>query len=584
MPDLPQGGSFLVQKTDPQAIFTPEDFTEEHRMIQRTVSRFVSDRILSRMEDLESQREGMIRELIAEAGELGLLGAEIPEAYDGTEMDKISSTIIAEEMARGGSFAMIHGAQTGIGSLPIVFFGNHQQKAKYLPRIVTGELIAAYALTEPGAGSDALSAKTRAVLSADGQYYLLNGAKQFITNAGMADLFIVYAKIDGDKFSAFIVEGNSEGLSTGLEEKKMGIKGSSTRSVYFEDVRVPAENQLFEIGRGHVVAFNILNMGRYKLAANAVGSAKYALELAAAYANERKQFGVAIAEFGLIKEKLAEMAVRIYAAESMAYRTGGLLEAILHRTETSGPEGGRNAARAIEAYATECSLNKVFATEVLAYVVDEGVQIHGGYGFIAEYPIERLYRDARIYRIFEGTNEVNRYLIPTLLLRRAVKGDLPLLDTLSQLRDRLRSEQRTRENPADLVEAARGVFLFALSTAWEKLQDKLLQQQEILGRFADLAIAVFAMESAWLRAQKAIDKDGPQSARRKTDLARIFIYSRFPAMSATANEVLQALAHGSEAAALQAELTRLVQYKPIDLIALRREVAGAVSQAGKYIV
>ncbi len=584
MPDLPQGGSFLVRKTDPQAIFTPEDFTEEHRMIQRTVSRFVSDRILSRMEELESQREGMIRELIAEAGELGLLGAEIPEAYDGVEMDKISSTIIAEEMARGGSFAMTHGAQTGIGSLPIVFFGNHEQKAKYLPRIVTGELIAAYALTEPGAGSDALSAKTRAVLSADGQYYILNGAKQFITNAGMADLFVVYAKIDGDKFSAFIVEGDSEGLSTGLEEKKMGIKGSSTRSVYFEDVRVPVENLLFEIGRGHVVAFNILNMGRYKLAANAVGSAKYALELAAAYANERKQFGMAIAEFGLIKEKLAEMATRIYAAESMAYRTGGLIEAIMHRTDTSGPQGGRNAARAIEAYAIECSLNKVFATEALAYVVDEGVQIHGGYGFIAEYPIERLYRDARIYRIFEGTNEVNRYLIPTLLLRRAVKGDLPLLDTLSQLRDRLRSEQRVRENPADLVEAARDVFLFALGTAWEKLQDNLLQQQEILGRFADLAIAVFAMESAWLRAQKAIDKDGPQSARRKTDLARIFLYSRLPAMTATANEVLCALTHGSEAAALQAELSRLVQFAPIDLIGLRREVAGAVSQAGKYIV
>lgn len=553
-------------------------------MIARTVSRFVADRILARMEALESQKEGMIRELMGEAGELGLLGAEIPEAYDGTAMDKISATIIAEEMARGGSFAMTHGGQTGIGSLPVVFFGTHEQKAKYLPRIVTGELVAAYALTEPGAGSDALSVQTRAVLSPDGRHYILNGAKQFITNAGMADLFIVYAKIDGDKFSAFIVDGHSEGLSTGQEEHKMGIKGSSTRSVYFEDVRVPVEDLLFESGRGHVVAFNILNMGRYKLAANAVGNAKFALELAAAYANERKQFGVAIAEFGLIKEKLAEMAARTYAAESMVYRTGGLLEAMLHSTDTSGPDGGRNAARAIETYAIECSLNKVFATEALAYVVDEGLQIHGGYGFIAEYPIERLYRDARIYRIFEGTNEINRYLIATLLLRKAANGDLPLFDTASRLRNDSRSEQPIRENPADLVQAAREVFLLVLESAWTRLGDTLRQQQEILGRIADLAIALYAMESSWLRAQKAVARDGARDAERKTLLARVFIHSGFPGLAAIAGEVLSALAPGTDTAPLLAELARLVQAAPVDLIGLRREVAGAVSQAGKYIV
>ena len=507
MSQLPKGGSFLVQSTDPQSVFTPEDFAEEHRMIEQTVTKFVADRILNRIEELESQKEGLIRELLEEAGELGLLGAEVPEQYDGFEMDKISSTVIAEGMGRAGSFAMTHGGQVGIGSLPIVFFGNHEQKTKYLPGIVTGESVGAYALTEPGAGSDALSAKSKAVLSADGKYYILNGAKQFITNAGMADIFIVYAKIDGDKFSAFIVEGGSEGLTTGLEEKKMGIKGSSTRTVYFEDVKVPVENLLFEIGRGHVVAFNILNMGRYKLAANAVGQAKFALELSAGYANERKQFGVPIAQFGMIKEKLAEMAIQIYAAESMVYRTGGLLEDIMHSLDTSGPDGGRVAAKGIEEYALECSLNKVFATEVTSFAVDEGVQIHGGYGFISEYPIERLYRDARIFRIFEGTNEINRVLIPTLLVRKASKGDLPLLEAAAEIKARLKSGMPTRESVEDLVQASKDIFLFVMGLAWEKAGEKLLKQQEILGRLADMVITAFAMECSWLRAQKAMGRE-----------------------------------------------------------------------------
>ncbi|MBF0474943.1 MAG: acyl-CoA dehydrogenase family protein [Deltaproteobacteria bacterium] len=584
MSELPKGGSFLVQATDPQSVFTPEDFTEEHRMIETTVSRFVSDRVLTRIDELESQREGLIRELLGEAGELGLLGAEIPEQYDGMEMDKISSTILAEGMGRAGSFAMTQGGQTGIGSLPIVFFGNHEQKSKYLPGIVTGELIGAYALTEPGAGSDALSIKTKAVLSPDGKYYILNGAKQFITNAGMADIFIVYAKIDGDKFSTFIVEGNSEGLSLGLEEKKMGIKGSSTRTVVLEDVKVPVENLLFEIARGHVVAFNILNLGRYKLAGNSVGNAKLALELSAGYANERRQFNVPIADFGLIKEKLAEMATRIYAAESMLYRTGGLIENIMHSVDTTGPDGGRVAAQAIEEYALECSLNKVFATEVLAYVVDEGVQIHGGYGVIAEYPIERLYRDARVYRIFEGTNEINRVLIPTLLIRKAGKGDLPLMEAAAQLRHRLESEVAVGENAGDAVQAARDIFLFVLGTAWEKLGQKLLKEQEILGRLADLTIAVFGMESSWLRAQKALARDGEDGAKRVTNLAKAFIYSTLPRLEVIAGEVLFALSDGTDLAAQQAALRKLVQYTPIDLIGLRRAIAAEISEAGKYIV
>lgn len=584
MTDLIKGGSFVFQSTPPQEIFTPEDFTEEHRMIARTVSRFVSERVLAQIDDLESQKEGLIRELLKEAGELGLLGADIPEEYYGTQLDKISSTIIAEEMGRAGSFAMTHGGQTGIGSLPIVFFGNEAQKSKYLPAIVSAEKIGAYALTEPGSGSDALAAKTKAVLSPDGQYYVLNGTKQFITNAGMADVFIVYAKIDGEKFSAFIVDGDSAGLSLGLEEKKMGIKGSSTRTVFLEDVKVPVENLLFEVGRGHVVAFNILNMGRYKLAANAVGNAKLALELSARYAGERKQFNRPIAEFGLIKEKLAEMGIRTYAAESMVYRTGGLIEEMMHSLDTSGPDGGRVVARGIEEYAVECSMNKVFCTEVQAYVVDEGVQIHGGYGFISEYPIERLYRDARIYRIFEGTNEINRALIPTTLLRRCLKGGLPLLEASSQLKTSLASGVQAREGAGELVQAAKDIFLFTLGTGWEKHGEALLKQQEILGRLADLAIGAYSMESAWLRAQKAAARDGNEAAKRKINMARAFIYSTIPRLGLTANEVLTALAEGSEMMALQADLAKLMRYTPINLIALKQEIAGDIVSAGKYIV
>ncbi len=582
--NFPKGGSFLLSPTDPQDIFTPEDFTEEHRMIAKMVDDFVTDKILANMEDLEGKKEGLIRELLQAAGELGLLGADIPEEYDGMDLDKISSTLIAEGMGRSGSFAMTQGGQTGIGSLPIVFFGNAEQKKKYLPGIVSGEKIGAYALTEPGAGSDALAAKTKAVLSTDGQFYILNGSKQFITSAGMADVFIVYAKIDGEKFTAFIVDGNSQGLSTGAEEKKMGIKGSSTRTVVFDDVKVPVENLLFEIGRGHVVAFNILNMGRYKLAANSVGHAKFALELSATYANERKQFNTPIANFGLIKEKLAEMAIRTYAIESMVYRTGGLLENILHSMDISGADGGQVAAKGIEEYALECSINKVFATEALAYVVDEGVQIHGGYGFISEYPIERLYRDARIYRIFEGTNEINRNLIPTTMMRRVTKGDLDLKQGIEKLNEQLKTGVKVREGVGDLVQAAKDIFLYSIGVGLDKYGDALLKQQEILGRLADLAMGAFAMESVWLRAQKALAKDGEAGSKLKNSLTEAFIYSNIGKLELIAKETLAALADGEALQALDIDLKKLVVYTPRNVIALRQEIATAVSAEGKYSV
>lgn len=584
MGELPKGGSFLLSQTDPGEVFTPEDFTQEHHMIFKMVTGFVEDNVLAHIEDLEAQKEGLIRQLLQAAGELGLLGADIPEEYDGFELDKISSTLIAEGMGRAGSFAMTHGGQTGIGSLPIVLFGTPEQKRKYLPGIVTGAKIGAYALTEPGSGSDALAAKTKAILSPDGKNYILNGTKQFITNAGMADVFIVYAKVDGDKFSAFIVDGDAEGLSTGAEEKKMGIKGSSTRTLILEDVKVPAENLLFQVGRGHVVAFNILNMGRYKLAANALGNAKFALELAAVYANERQQFNTPIAHFGLIKEKLAEMAIRIYVAESMVYRTGGLLDNMLQSLDTSGIQGGQAAAKGIEEYAVECSINKVMATEMQGYVVDEAVQIHGGYGFISEYPVERLYRDARIYRIFEGTNEINRTLIPTTLIRRAKKGDLALQEGMVKVEVQLKGTVPVRAGAAELVEAAKDLFLFTLGSGLKILGDSLLMQQEILGRLADLAIGAFAMESAWLRAQKALEREGQAAAKLKLTLAQAYSYGQIGTLRLAAEEALAAMTEGPDLVERLAQINRLCQYVPINKVALRQAIAAAVSEAGTYVV
>lgn len=584
MSSLPKGGSFLISQTNPQDIFTPEDFTDEHKLIFKTAAGFVNDKVLSRIEELESQKDGIIKELIEAAGELGLNGADVPEEYDGMEMDKISSTIIAECIGWGGSFAMTHGGQTGIGSMPIVMFGNHAQKEKYLPGIVSGEKIGAYALTETEAGSDALAAKTRAVLSPDGKNYILNGTKQFITNAGMADIFIVYAKIDGEKFTAFIVDGDSEGISTGPEEKKMGIKGSSTRTVVFEDVKVPVDNLLFEIGRGHVVAFNILNLGRYKLAANALGVAKNALDLSATYANERKQFGTPIANFGMIKEKLAEMAIKTYVAESMVYRTGGLLEDMLHSLDTSGDDGGQVVARGVEEYALECSINKVFATEIQAYAVDEGVQIHGGYGFCSEYAIERLYRDARVYRIFEGTNEINRVIIPVTILRRAAKGDLPLQQAIEKLRHDLKAGIQVRAGEAELVQAAKEIFLLTMDVGLQKYGKGLQKQQEIIGKLADLAIQAFAMESAWLRAQKAVDKEGQAEAKLKLSMAAAYINANIGLCQHIAEEVLAAVAEGEELATHLENLQKLSRYTPQNTVVLRREIAAAISEAGKYVV
>lgn len=582
MPKVLKGGVIFLDAPDLEDVFTPEDFSTEHELIIETASGFVERSVMPKLDELEAKKEELSTEMLREIGELGLLAADIPEEYGGIEVDKIASVIIAEEMGRTGSFSITQGGQVGIGSLPIVFFGNDAQKKKYLPDIASADKIAAYALTEPGAGSDAMALGTKATLSSDSKSYLLNGAKQFISNAGFADVFIVFARVE-DKLSVFIVENGTEGFSFGEEEKKMGLKGSSTRALFLDDAVVPAENLLYEIGKGHVVAFNILNLGRLKVAANALGAAKYALELSATYANERRQFKSPIAKFGMIKEKLAEMAVRIYASESMIYRTSGLINEKLHSLDTGGPDGGQVAAQGIEEYAIECSMNKVFGSEMLDYVVDEGVQIHGGYGYIAEYPIERLYRDARILRIFEGTNEINRTLIPTMMLRKAAKGGLPLQESIAAVKERLTKGIPDRLNTGDLVDAAKDIFLFSLGEAMEKLGDGLRKEQEVLARIADIAMGTFAMESAWLRAQKALQQKNDSAAARKMKMADAFAYGTIEKLGLTALQVLTAVAKDKELLRLREDLGKLKQYVPIDTIALNRDIASDISEAGKYV-
>ncbi|MBX6395851.1 MAG: acyl-CoA dehydrogenase family protein [Alicyclobacillaceae bacterium] len=586
-----KGGSFLVGPVDPETVFTPEDFTEEHRMIAKTTYDFCMGEVAPRDEDIEAQNFDVTVGLLRKAGELGLLGADIPEAYGGLELDKISSTLITEYVTYGGAFALSHGAHVGIGTLPIVYFGNKAQKEKYLPKLATGEWIAAYALTEPTSGSDALGAKTTAVLNPEGTHYILNGTKQFITNAGFADLFVVYAKVDGEKFTAFIVERGFPGVSTGPEEKKMGIKGSSTRQLILEDVPVPVENVLGEVGKGHLIAFNILNIGRYKLAAGCVGTSKMALAMAAQYAKERTQFGKPIAEFPLIQNKLATMAVRIFAAESAVYRTVGLFDRQLQDFDLTQDQVGMQAAAAIGEYALECSINKVLGSEVLDYVADENVQIHGGYGFISEYKAERIYRDARINRIFEGTNEINRMLIPGMLMRKVLKGELPLLQKAQQLQAELMSgggeataDDRFLGVELQLVEQAKKIFLLAAGAAVQKYQGKLEEQQEVLCGLADIVIDIFAMESALLRAVKFAKAQGEDKARLMANMARCQVYEGFGRIESTAKEVLAAVEEGQTLSMMLAGLRKLSRHNPVNMVALKREIAGRILDAEKYVV
>ena len=585
-----KGGSFLIEDLSYEDILTPEDFTEEHLMIAKTAEDFVEKEVQPVLERLEQHEFDITVDLLKQAGELGLLAVDVPEEYEGLGLDKITSSLVTEKMSGGGGFALSHGAHVGIGSLPIVLFGNEDQKKRYLPALASGEKLAAYALTEPGSGSDALGARTTAKLNAEGTHYILNGEKQWITNAGFADVFVVYAKIDGEKFTAFIVERDFPGVSTGAEEKKMGIKSSSTRTLILEDVPVPVENLLGEIGRGHVIAFNILNIGRYKLAVGSVGGSKKALEMTIQYANGRQQFKTAISQFNLTKEKFGTLASEIYAAESSVYRTVGLYEDNQGRLSTEEAKDIKKVANSIAEYAIECSLNKFFASEVLAHVVDEGVQIHGGYGFMQEYPIERAYRDARIQRIFEGTNEINRLLVPGTLVKKALKGDLPLFQKALALQEEIM--MLMPEEPGDellaqekyLVKNAKKIALLAAGLAAQKYGKALETEQEVLANIADIISDVYAMESVVLRTEKAMAKDGADKSKQKLLYTQIFCQEAFNHIEAVAKETLVAVEQGDTLRMMLSTLRKLTRHTPINVVAKKREAADVLIAAERFVV
>ncbi len=585
-----KGGAFLVEDLTGEDILTLEDLTEEHKMIAKTTEDYVKNEVLPLVDHLENHEFNHSVDLLKKAGELGLLGADIPEAYEGLGLDKVSSSLITEKMSLAGGFSVTHGAHVGIGSLPIVFFGNKEQKEKYLPKLATGELIAAYALTEPGSGSDALGAKTTAKLNEAGTHYILNGEKQWITNSAFADVFVVYAKIDGEHFSAFIVERDFPGISTGAEEKKMGIKSSSTRTLILEDAEIPVENLLGEKGRGHIIAFNILNVGRYKLAIGSVGGAKRSLELAVKYANERKQFNTAISSFNLTKEKLGTMASEIYANESAVYRTVGLFEQRMGALSEEELDDGREIARAIAEYQIECSMTKYMATELLGRTADEAVQLHGGYGFMQEYEVERIYRDARINRIFEGTNEINRLLVPGTLLKKAMKGELPLLQKAQTLQEELmmmmpeEAGDKPLEQEKYLLKNAKKMVLLGAGLAAQKYMQKLEQEQEILVNLADMVAEVFNMESAILRTEKAINQSSADKNNLKQLYTQVYVQEAFNRIEANAKETLIAVEEGDTLRMMLSSLRKLTRHTPINVVAKKREIAEAIIEKENYLV
>ena len=582
-----RGGGFLLGSPSAESVFTPEDLDSEQRLIGETALGFARDEVLPLLEELENQKHEHSVALLKRAGELGLLSADIPEEFDGLALPLTTSTLITESIGITGAFGVTFGAHTGIGSLPIVFFGTEDQKRRYLPKLASGEWIAAYALTEPDAGSDAMGGKTTATLSPDGTHYVLQGQKQWITNASFADVFVVYAKVDG-RMTAFIVPRATPGLSVGPEVNKMGIKGSSTCAVYFDGVKVPVEDVLGEVGRGHIIAFNILNIGRWKLAAGALGGCKTVLQLTATYAQERHQFGKPIASFPLVQQKLASMATRIYVLESMVYRTAGQLDKAIHTLDLT-KSVGKEAAAAISEYAVEASINKVFGSEVLDFVVDEGVQVHGGYGYMKEYAVERAYRDARINRIFEGTNEINRLLIPGTLLRRTMKGELPLMEAMQQLQKELTqfapafgeaapSSDDPLAEERRLVDGLRKLTLMVAGLGVQKYLDKIENEQELLAAAADLGIALYASESAVLRTAKAGYPELP------TIMTRLFVHEAVDAAEAVARRALAALEEGDTLRVQLGVARRLTRRDPINSIALGRAVAAKVLEAGSYPV
>src|SRR5579862_605718 len=584
-----RGGSFLIEDRGPGDIFTPEDFSEQHQLIAQTAEEFAQKEIVPNIEKMEEKDFAVTRELVRKAGELGLSGVDVPEQYGGMEMDKVTSSIIADRIAKHGGFSTTWGAHTCIGTLPIVYFGTEAQKKKYLPGLASGEMIGAYALSESSSGSDALNCRTQAKLAPDGKRYLLNGEKMWITNAGFADLFIVFAKIDGEKFTAFIVERGFPGFSVGAEEHKMGIRGSSTCPLILSDCQVPLENVLGEIGKGHHIAFNVLNVGRFKLGAGCIGSARTSLESAVAYAKQRKAFGKVIADFGLIREKLANMAAGIFTGEAMAYRTVGMMDAAI---AALGPahEDMKEVRKVIDEYAVECSILKVWGSEFIDYVVDETVQIYGGYGFVEEYPAERNYRDVRVNRIFEGTNEINRLLITGFLLKRAMSGQLPLMQAIKKLMDEVLSG--ATDEPGDgplaaerkLVATAKKIGLFAAGIATQRFMQAIQDQQEIMGAIANMTIETYAIESAVLRAQKLATQKGEAAAAMATAMTRVYMAGAMERIESAARMIIAACAEGDMLRSQLAILRRLGKYEPFNTVALRQVIAQKVIETGKYTI
>jgi alkylation response protein AidB-like acyl-CoA dehydrogenase len=583
-----KGGSFLLESPQPGDVFTPADLTDDQKLIGQTAEEFVLKEVFPFIKDLENKKPGLMPELVKKGGEVGLMGGGVPEEYGGAGLDKIATTVLTEKLSIYGGFAVTHGAHAGIGTLPIVYFGTEAQKKKYLPKLATGEWIGAYCLSEPQAGSDAQNSLTRAQLNPEGTHYILNGQKMWITNGGFADIYIVFAKIDGDKFTAFIVERTFPGFKPGNEEHKMGIHGSSTTPIFLENCKVPKENLLHEIGRGHIVAFNILNAGRFTLGASAVGGSKYVLMTSSKYAKERKAFGKQIGEFGLMKEKLAEMAIQIFAVESMVYRSAGNIEAAMAAASGSGDKI-QNPMKVLEEYAIESSIAKVYGSEMLDFVVDEGVQIFGGYGFHEDYPVCRAYRDSRINRIFEGTNEINRMLIVQMLMKRAMGGQLPLIPAAMKLADEILAGPSFEEAPEGVLAAegrvvanAKKMFLQAAGGAVQKFREKLADEQELIGALSNVVMEIYAMESCLLRAQKAAAAKGEAATQTMIDAARVFINDAAERAEHEAKRAIAAVHDGDMLTTQMAVLKRFAKRAPVDTIALRRRVAAAVQSQDRY--
>ena len=584
-----RGGSFLTEERQPQEIFTPEDLSGEHRQIAKTASDFTTNEVLPAAAEIEAKNFTVLRGLLRKSGELGLMGADIPEEYGGLELDKVASAVIAESMAKLASFAVAFSAHVGIGTLPLVWYGTAEQKRKYLPKLATGEWIAAYALSESSSGSDALNCRTRATLSADGKEWVLNGEKMWITNAGIADIYTVFAKIDGEKFSAFLIERGAPGFSVGAEALKMNIRGSSTCPLILADCRIPVENLLGEPGKGHHIAFNILNIGRFKLGATCVGGARNILQDAIQYARDRKAFGKSISEFGLVQEKLAECATGVYVGEALAYRTIGMIDAALADLDAGAEGASREIQKRIEEYAVECSILKVWGSEMLDMAVDHAMQIFAGYGYVEEYPAERAYRDSRINRIFEGTNEINRLIITGWLMKRAAAGQLPLMSAIKQLMDEVMSGPLAadpHEGPLagerQALAGARKMALFAAGAAMQKHMQALADQQEIMGALADCVMEVYALESAILRAEKLAAAKGETAARQAIAMTRYYAAKAFQTVEMAARKVIAAVAEGDMLKTQLAILRRLAKHEPADTIAAGRQIARHVVAAGRY--